>query len=100
MGRLYMLHKSADSRGFPFPGQTYPTASVRGTLVHEALTSHAANDWAAMLRYVGVAKQADKMEAALGRLQSSWYSPANASRATDSRVDVRAPLIPTEPPAG
>ena len=27
-GRLHMLHKSAGGRSFPFPGQTYPTASV------------------------------------------------------------------------
>jgi hypothetical protein len=24
------LHKSADGRGSPFPGQTYPTVSVTG----------------------------------------------------------------------
>ena len=29
-GRLYMLHKSADGLGSPFPGQTYPTGSVTG----------------------------------------------------------------------
>ena len=25
-----LLHKSGDGRGYPFPGQTYPTASVIG----------------------------------------------------------------------
>jgi len=30
LGRLHMLHKSSDGRGFPFPGQTHPTASVMG----------------------------------------------------------------------
>ena len=28
--RTALLHKSADGRGFPFPGQTHPTASVTG----------------------------------------------------------------------
>jgi amphi-Trp domain-containing protein len=28
--RVALLHKSADGRGSPFPGQTYPTASVTG----------------------------------------------------------------------
>ena len=27
---LALLHKSSDGRGFPFPGQTHPTASVMG----------------------------------------------------------------------
>ena len=28
--RWALLHKSAERRGSPFPGQTYPTASVTG----------------------------------------------------------------------
>lgn len=28
--RPALLHKSADGRGSPFPGQTYPTGSVTG----------------------------------------------------------------------
>ncbi len=28
--RLALLHKSSDDRGYPFPGRTYPTASVTG----------------------------------------------------------------------
>ena len=27
---LALLHKSAEGRGFPFPGQTYPATSVTG----------------------------------------------------------------------
>ena len=27
---MALLHKSADGRGSPFPGQTYPTGSVTG----------------------------------------------------------------------
>ena len=35
IGRKYtflvaLLHKSSDDRGYPFPGRTYPTASVTG----------------------------------------------------------------------
>lgn len=70
------------------------------TLVLEALNAHAPDDMVAVIHNADIAKQADRMEAALGQLQASWYSPANASRATDSRVDMRAPLIPPEQPAG
>ena len=28
--RTALLHKSSDDRGYPFPGRTYPTASVTG----------------------------------------------------------------------
>ncbi len=30
--KMALLHKSADGRSCPFPGQTYPTASVTGML--------------------------------------------------------------------
>lgn len=60
----------------------------------EALNAHAPEDAAAIMHNADIAKQADRMEAGLRQLQGAWYSPANADRATTSRVDPHAALVP------
>lgn len=63
-------------------------------LVTDALEVFAPDDMAHMQHAVAVGKEADRMQAGLGKLEQAMFTSALADRASYSRVDVDAPLIP------
>lgn len=66
----------------------------RMTLVSDALEVFAPDDLAHMQHAVAVGREADRMQAGLGKLEQAMFTSALADRAAYSRVDVDAPLIP------
>jgi len=63
-------------------------------LVTDAFEVFAPDDMAHMQHAAAVGSEADRVQAGRGKLEQAMFTSALAARASYSRVDVDAPLIP------
>ncbi|MBC7154754.1 MAG: hypothetical protein H5U19_09115 [Rhodobacteraceae bacterium] len=71
------------------------TPERRMRLVTDALEAFAPDDLAHMQKSVAIAKEADRMEGGLRKLEQAFFTAALADRSAAGHVDVNAPLVPS-----
>jgi hypothetical protein len=65
------------------------------TLLSDALKAFAPDDTARLTHSVAIAREANRMEGGLGKLEQAFFTAALADRSAAGHVDVNAPLVPS-----